>query len=375
MQPLLKPIAAFMMLFPLVVAAAAPAAPAATPSAAPARETTSINAAVADLMKGGAPIAPAAQAAASADADKPVMTPEQAVQRAIQAPAIVGEEPLAKKQESAKAEKPADKAAPKEEIVIKKADPAPAKAEKPVVKAKKVAKPASALSWSEKANTAGREAAPKAVRLNEYEVSDTDYNRFVFPVAVTQVISPAGANLLSPPLYMAGNKHVLLKLTGAANRPVQVVAELEDNTVQEFYLKPAPIRGITRELGVREYRSRQVRDSEASEAATAATPSAADMRLLEKFSTGQIPGDFEEEPNLPPEVHFERFWVKPIAVWSNGGNTRVEAWRLIGRPGLAATVAPPQFYRQGVRAVLLENDVVDGRTHPLLLLVTDNYEE
>lgn len=374
MQPLLKPIAAFMMLFPLVVAAAAPAAaPAATPAAAPARETTSINAAVADLMKGGAPVAPATPAVAPAGVDKPVMTPEQAVQRAIQAPAVVGEEPLTKNQEPAKADKATP--APKEEIVIKKADTAPAKTEKPVVKAKKVAKPASALSWSEKANTAGREVAPKAVRLNEYEVSDTDYNRFVFPVAVTQVISPAGANLLSPPLYMAGNKHVLLKLASATNRPVQVVAELEDNTVQEFYLKPAPIRGITRELGVREYRSRQVRDAEATDASTAATPSAADMRLLEKFSTGQIPGDFEEEPNLPPEVHFERFWVKPIAVWSNGGNTRVEAWRLIGRPGLAATVAPPQFYRQGVRAVLLENDVVDGRTHPLLLLVTENYEE
>lgn len=373
MQPLLKPIAAFMMLFPLVVAAAAPAALAATPAAAPARETTSINAAVADLMKGGAPVAPATPAVAPAGVDKPVMTPEQAVQRAIQAPAVVGEEPLTKNQEPAKADKATP--APKEEIVIKKADTAPAKTEKPVVKAKKVAKPASALSWSEKANTAGREVAPKAVRLNEYEVSDTDYNRFVFPVAVTQVISPAGANLLSPPLYMAGNKHVLLKLASATNRPVQVVAELEDNTVQEFYLKPAPIRGITRELGVREYRSRQVRDAEATEASTAATPSAADMRLLEKFSTGQIPGDFEEEPNLPPEVHFERFWVKPIAVWSNGGNTRVEAWRLIGRPGLAATVAPPQFYRQGVRAVLLENDVVDGRTHPLLLLVTENYEE
>lgn len=374
MQPLLKPIAAFMLLFPLVVAAAAPAAaPAATPAAAPARETTSINAAVADLMKGGAPVAPATPAVAPAGVDKPVMTPEQAVQRAIQAPAVVGEEPLTKNQEPAKADKATP--APKEEIVIKKADTAPAKTEKPVVKAKKVAKPASALSWSEKANTAGREVAPKAVRLNEYEVSDTDYNRFVFPVAVTQVISPAGANLLSPPLYMAGNKHVLLKLASATNRPVQVVAELEDNTVQEFYLKPAPIRGITRELGVREYRSRQVRDAEATEASTAATPSAADMRLLEKFSTGQLPGDFEEEPNLPPEVHFERFWVKPIAVWSNGGNTRVEAWRLIGRPGLAATVAPPQFYRQGVRAVLLENDVVDGRTHPLLLLVTENYEE
>lgn len=262
--------------------------------------------------------------------------------------------------------------APKEEVVVKKAEAQP-KAEKAPAKPKKQAKPA--LAWNEKANTAGKEPAPKAARPNEYEVSDTDYNRFVFPVPVTQIISPAGANLLSSPLYMAGNKHVLLRLAGSTNRPVQVVAELEDNTVQEFYLKPAPIRGVTREMGIREYRTRQVRDAEVAEVASAASPSAADMRLLEKFSMGQIPSEFEDEAVLPPEVHFERFWVKPIAVWTNGGNTRVEAWRLIGRPGLAATVAPPQFYRPGVRAVLLENDVVDGRTHPLLLLVTDNPEE
>lgn len=393
MQPLLKPIAAFVMLLPLVVAAAAP-------TAAPVRETASINSAVADLMKGGAPVGAsqgAADKASDKTAEKPLLTPEQAVQKAIQAPAVVGEEALGKVGDASKGDKqagananatekvaaPADKPAAassaKDEVAFKKAgDPSSKVKAKEPVKVKKQSK-ASGFSWNEKATAgAAKEAAPKALRRDEYEVSDTDYNRFVFPVAVTQIISPAGPNLLSAPLYMAGNKHVLLKLAGATNRPVQVVAELEDNSVQEFYLKPAPIRGVTREMGVREFRSRMAREADASEAASSAaagTPSAADMRLLEKFSMGQIPSEFEEETILPPEVHFERFWVKPVAVWSNGGNTRVEAWRLIGRPGLAATVAPPQFYRQGVRAVLLESDVVDGRTHPLLLLVTDNNEE
>lgn len=368
MQSFLKPIAALVMLLPFVASAAAPA---------PAREPTSINAAVADLMKGGAPAPATAGSTPAAAPEKAMLTPEQAVQKAIQAPAVVGEEALKPTEptaETAAAAKPA-----KEEIIVRKApateQPADTAKAKPVAKPKKPAK--AALTWNEKAGAKEATPAPKTVRLNEYEVSDTDYNRFVFPVAVTQVISPAGANLLSAPLYMAGNKHVLLKLAGASTRPVQVIAELEDNTVQEFYLKPAPIRGITRELGVREYRNRQAREAEATEASAAAgaTPSAADMRLLERFSMGQIPSEFEEDTVLPPEVHFERFWVKPIAVWTNGGNTRVEAWRLIGRPGLAATVAPPQFYRAGVRAVLLENDVVDGRTHPLLLLVTDNNEE
>lgn len=391
MMNALKPISAALLLLPLTMGSVG--AWAQTAAAAPVREASSVNRAVSSLMAGGAPVQGTTEKA-------PALTPEQAVQKAIQGPAVVGAEPLKADvapaaaapapapvaQGTLQAEAPAQaegsvvvtpkpKAAEKAPVADKAAT---AKAAEPVEVVKpKPKKKRSALTWNEKAaNTAGISSAKSNnIRPNEYEISDTDYNRFVFPVAVAQVVSPAGANLLHPPLYMANNKHVLLRLASTTNRPVQVVAELEDGSVQEFFLKSAPIRGVVKEMGLREHRVASARAAEAAAASAAVAPSAVDMQLLERFVMGQIPPEFEEAPDLPPEVHFERFWVKPIAVWTNAGNTRVEAWRLVGRPGLAATVAPPQFYRPGVRAVMLENDVVDGKTHPLLLLVTDNVVE
>lgn len=215
-------------------------------------------------------------------------------------------------------------------------------------------------------------------RPNEFEVSDVDYNRFVFPAAVVQVISTAGSSAVGEPLYMSGNRQVLIRFR-AVPRPIQLVFELEDGAVHELYVTPAPIRGVTREVGVADQQKDKLRTARAGASSltdnSVGFQGAADIDLLEQFSMGRIPSAFEDADDFPPEVHFERFWAKPIAVWSDSAGTRVEAWRLIGRPGLAATVAPPQFYRPGVRSVLLENDIVDGRTHPLLLIVLDDHED
>lgn len=218
-----------------------------------------------------------------------------------------------------------------------------------------------------------------ARRANEIEVSDTDFNRFVFPSPATQVVSPVGPPIVSDPLYMDGNRQALIKFA-AYPTPIQMVFELEDGSVHEVFAKPAPIRGITRHVGGLDSRRRDaaaaVRQAETVQAqAESGFAGAADMALLEQFVLGNIPGNFEEWYELPPEVHFERFWAKPITVWTDGASTRVEAWRLIGRPGLAASIAPPQFYRPGVRAVLIEHDIVDGKTHPLMLVVLDDHQD
>lgn len=216
-------------------------------------------------------------------------------------------------------------------------------------------------------------------RSNEIEVSDTDYNRFVFPHPAVQVVSPVGPPVVSEPLYMDGNRTALIRFS-SYRWPIQLVFELEDGSVHEVLAKPAPIRGITKRIGGEDRRLREAARAEsnaATEAAQAASGFAAagDIELLEDFVIGNIPGNFEEWEELPPEVHFERFWAKPINVWTDGATTRVEAWRLIGRPGLAASIAPPQFYRPGVRAVQLEHDIVDGKTHPLMLIVLDDFQD
>lgn len=394
MRMSLKPLVVALSMLPCVHAFAQ--ADASANKGVPTREVASVNAAVADLLKGGAPVETHAKPAAGAEVLEPV-APRMA------APKVVAEEPLGKTTATAEKDSAAPQAAapstslastesaakPADEpksAVAEQAAKAPAEAvEKPAEKA--AAKPATprkkaapkkaskTLSWVPNKSTLGDSEGARSLRRNEIEVSDTDYNRFVFPAPIAKIISPAGADQLEAPQYMADNRHALLRLKPGASRPIQIIAELEDRTVQEFYIKPAPIRGITREIGMLEHKSKQRREAAvAAGAAPQTAPSAADMAILEQFAAGQIPEEFEEEGYLSPEVHFERFWAKPIASWTNGGTARVEAWRLVGRPGLAATVAAPQFYRPGVRAVLIENDVVDGKTHPLLLLVTDTEE-
>jgi hypothetical protein len=48
---------------------------------------------------------------------------------------------------------------------------------------------------------------------------------------------------------------------------------------------------------------------------------------------------------------------------------------LVSVPGQTAVVAPPQFYREGITAVMIDGDVVDSNSSPNLYVVEELHDE
>lgn len=91
--------------------------------------------------------------------------------------------------------------------------------------------------------------------------------------------------------------------------------------------------------------------------------------MLKRAVLGDIPADFEAIA-LPRPTRFDRFTVVPLAGWSNGSK-RIMSFNLVAVPGKTAVVASPQFYRQGITAVMLTGDHVDEESNPQLFVVEE----
>ena len=202
----------------------------------------------------------------------------------------------------------------------------------------------------------------------EVTVSDRDLNRFVFGAPITQLIFPPNAPVEGKPTYMANNTQVLVKLRRGEDKPVQMLVELDNERVVTLYLKARPINGVTyrhdgaRDTGTAAAASRQASSGEAA-------PRGEDIELLKRMVAGDVPGEFEPIA-LPRPTRFDKFTVVPLAGWSDG-NRRVLSFSLVAVPGKTAVVASPQFYRQGITAVMLTGDHVDESTNPQLYVVEE----
>jgi hypothetical protein len=204
---------------------------------------------------------------------------------------------------------------------------------------------------------------------NEVLVSDRDFNHFVFPSAiVTGPIFPAGSPLVGKPVYLAGNTQVLLQVAAGSDKPFNMIVELDTGAVYTFYLKPRPINGITHRVdGANEHgKARAVATDEAQTSA----PRGADVDLLKKAVMGAIPAGFDPI-DLPQLTRFDKFSVIPLAGWSDGNRKRIMSFSLVAVPGQTAVVSPPQFYRNGITAVLVDGDTVDATHTPTLYVVEE----
>jgi hypothetical protein len=205
---------------------------------------------------------------------------------------------------------------------------------------------------------------------NEILVSDRDFNHFVFPLPIANgPIFPAGSPLLGDPVYLAGNSQILLQFQKGADGPIHMVVELQNGAVHKFYLKPRPINGVTHRVDG----ASEKRPSGASREMRGSSPRGADIDLLRQVVQNGPPSGFERIA-LPPPTRFDKFTVVPLSGWSDG-NRRIMTFNLVAVPGQTAVVAPPQFYRDGVSAVLLDGDVVDGKTTPTLYVVEEVYDD
>ncbi len=239
----------------------------------------------------------------------------------------------------------------------------------------KVTKPHLKKETSKEAakDTAAKEVKYSAPHDGEITVSDRDFNRFVFPAGVTQLVFPAGAPLLGKPVYLSNNTQVLIQLQRGQDKPVQMVVETDGGQVYTLNLLPRPVDGIVQHVdGARDHvpAHSEVKADQASDAA----PHGEDIELLKRVVQGDIPADFDSI-KLPRPTRFDKFTVVPLAGWSDGTSRRVMVFSLVAVPGQTAVVAPPQFYRPGINAVLVDGDVVDANNSPNLYVVEETNDE
>lgn len=233
---------------------------------------------------------------------------------------------------------------------------------KPQVKKSSKGKPAAEIKF----------AAPRA---GEVTVSDKDFNRFVFPAPVTQLVFAAGAPLLGAPVYLAGNTQVLIQMQRGADKSVQMVVELEGGQVHTLSLLPRPVAGVTHRVdGAREARAGGSAAPLSAKSAGDTAPRGEDIELLKRVVQGDVPDGFDSIA-LPRPTRFDKFTVVPLAGWTDSMSRRVLVFSLVAVPGQTAVVAPPQFYRPGISAVLIDGDAVDANNSPTLYVVEEMQDE
>lgn len=204
-------------------------------------------------------------------------------------------------------------------------------------------------------------------------VSDYELNTFAFPAPVKRVYFPANSPVLGTPIYLADNTQVMLQFDKGVDKPVQMVVELEGGKVVQLRVLPRPVPGISHKTaGAGAAQARAASGSTETRAQGAAH--AEDVELL-KFlvSEGNPPAEFEAVA-LPGVTRFDKFSVVPLSAWSNG-ERRIMVFSLVAVPGQVAVVSPPQFYRPGITAVLVDGDTVDESTSPQLYVVDEVADE
>lgn len=228
-------------------------------------------------------------------------------------------------------------------------------------------------------------AAPKKVASQStpvsmegvIDVSDYEFNTFVFSAPVKQILFPTGSPVNGNPIYLAENTQVMLEFQ-KSQKPIQLVAELENDTVLTLRVFPKKIPGISHAVNGARPKSatpskKQV--AAATENKTNASPRGEDIELLKQLMTTHQPPAGFEPVKLPPTVKFDKFSVIPMASWADGVSKRIHIFSLVAASGQTAVVAPPQFYRDGINAVMLDDDVVDETHTPQLFVVEEFADE
>ncbi|MHB1826608.1 MAG: hypothetical protein ACYCV6_02805 [Steroidobacteraceae bacterium] len=198
-------------------------------------------------------------------------------------------------------------------------------------------------------------------------VSTQGLNRFVFPAAVVKgPIFPADAPVLGSPVYLDGNRQILVQFVPGANKPFEMVVELAGHQVESYLLAPRNVPGVT-------YHARGVHPPRrawkpSSAGADQGSAHHAEITLLRSVVMGDVPDVFYPT-RLPPAVRFNKFDIVPRASWSDGSGHRILVYTLVSVHGQAAVVGAPEFYHKGMAAILLSGEVVDATHSPLLYIL------
>lgn len=203
-----------------------------------------------------------------------------------------------------------------------------------------------------------------------YAVSDTHFNMFLFPAKIKKLHIGATVPLIydeekkTGPVYLEGNRGVLLQFEKGSRGVYDLVTELENGQVIAFYVKPDARPGVT--VKVRGLTSTVTAES----ATNANSPTPEAVKLLERFVQNNIPSEYQITDPMPT-VDFQRFLAIPQVTYSNGLNRRVHVLQLVAVRDQETRVDASQFYRAGVLAALIDGDKVARDKSPLLYVVEE----
>lgn len=206
------------------------------------------------------------------------------------------------------------------------------------------------------------------------EVSDYELNTFVFPYPVKKgIIFKSDAPVEGEPIYLANKTQAVIQF-GKSKTPVQMVVPLANDDTLTIRVLPRPIPGVTHPINGAKKKLVTPAESK-TPSASDAPRSGEDVELL-KFTimNGTPPNGFDIV-SLPGITRFDKFSVIPLAAWSNG-EKNLYVFSLVATKGQAAVVTPPQFYRQGITAVMINGgEVVDEKTSPQLFIIEEASDE
>jgi hypothetical protein len=202
-------------------------------------------------------------------------------------------------------------------------------------------------------------------------ISDRDYNRIVFPEPIVKGRMPAGTRLGEEIVYLSGNRAMMFQLSAGQSKVIQLVAELASGRVETLYLKPQAVPGTVHRVdGAPDAAPTQKKGRVSGPVLTQTSPHSEAVSILKTFVRGEIPASFEAaEP--PLMTRFDKFSVVPAGAWTDSSDYKVYVFQLIAAKGQSAVVAPSQFYREGVRAVMVDGDEVSEDSSPYVYIVEE----
>lgn len=213
-------------------------------------------------------------------------------------------------------------------------------------------------------------------------VSDYEFNTFAFPEPIKHLHFAAYDLLKGKPVYLADNLQVLLTFKqNPEAKSVQMIVELESGAAVTLRLVPRSIPGAVflangAKLKAAGSSATASKTAQARAQAQADAPaSQEDVELLKTLVSRNEPPQGFDPISLPDPTRFDKFTVVPLAGWSDGASKKIYVFSLVAVPGQTAVVSPPQFYRPGISAVLLDTDKVSSTSSPQLFVVETTTDE
>lgn len=187
------------------------------------------------------------------------------------------------------------------------------------------------------------------------DASPSDYNSLTFASPYQTIVIPEGAPIDGQPVPLGRRGGVLVKFRDGATQPIQVIAQLVDNSVLHFALHPVEGAPATN----------WSQPGRGGQAAVAPFSRPNDDWLIGAFkslTSGLVPQGFSRVDHSGLIAEFGGLQAQPLAAYSTAG-FKVLVVRL--RSEQYFNLLPEDLYDTNVIAVEVDGDRVGPDYHPV----------